>query len=267
MTEAPTKREKKRKSAAEKTKATEVAPIAEESAEQHIEATEEAAPAAGLSKRKRKAAESWSKKSKQAEKTEESVSDAGDEEAVEVNPLTGEPAKKKRKAAEKPKEGEEATAAAPAKAKRYTLFLGNLSFKTGKEEIERHLSDLTGGDSRPTAVRLQHDPQTQKFKGFAFLDFANHAALEKVLQAAHHTMLQGRRINVELTAGGGGTGEVRRTKIAKKNEKLATERENTQKTRREQDAAKRKTRGGKQDAGSSQAKDFGAINPARMARM
>jgi nucleolar protein 6 len=185
MPQAPSKRERKKSSAADK-----AVDVVDEGSEATIEnkavngddasgsvAVKEV-PTSGLSKRKRKAAESWSKKSKVAEK----AVDASEETAVagqaEINPLTGEPAKKKRKPAEKAKDGEAKEAPPVAtKAKRYTLFLGNLSFKTGKEEIEKHINDLTGGDSKPTAVRLQHDARTQKFKGFAFLDFANHAAL------------------------------------------------------------------------------------------
>lgn len=40
----------------------------------------------------------------------------------------------------------------------------------------------------------------------------------------HHTKLKDRKINVELTAGGGGKGEARRKKLAEKKKRLITER-------------------------------------------
>lgn len=36
----------------------------------------------------------------------------------------------------------------------------------------------------------------------------------------HHTLMQGRRLNVEVTCGGGGKSETRLTKIKNRNEKL-----------------------------------------------
>ena len=45
----------------------------------------------------------------------------------------------------------------------------------------------------------------------------------------HHTKLCGRRINVEVTCGGGGTSEGRRQKIRERNEKLQQKKRSRQK--------------------------------------
>jgi nucleolar protein 6 len=60
-------------------------------------------------------------------------------------------------------------------------------------------------------------------QGFAFLEFDSAPALEKALRC-HHTLLLKRKINVELTAGGGGKSENRMEKIKKRNEGLEVER-------------------------------------------
>ncbi len=60
-------------------------------------------------------------------------------------------------------------------------------------------------------------------KGFAFVEFDSHRILERALNL-HHTVFLGRKINVELTAGGGGKGSQRQTKIEEKNLKLNMER-------------------------------------------
>jgi nucleolar protein 6 len=105
--------------------------------------------------------------------------------------------------------------------KKYLLFVGNLSYKTTKEDMERHFQAESGVACQ--AVRLQTDKATKKPKGFAFCEFASHLDLEQAL-ALHHTELLGRKINVELTAGGGGSkSEKRKLKIREKNEKYHQE--------------------------------------------
>lgn len=207
-----------------------------------------------VSKRKRKAQESWTKKADKKAKVVDP-----DAEDVPINPLVGEiKVPKKRKVPTKTTavgpdgkvvtteggggggEGEEEPQKA-VKNKRFILFIGNLSFRTTVEDVQAHI-EPTG--VVPTAVRLQTDPVTKKPKGFAFVDLPDFMSLDKVLNL-HHTSLGGRKINVELTAGGGGSGESRRAKIAKKNEKLEVERETAQKTRR--DAEAKKARAGGKD--------------------
>ncbi|TDH69074.1 hypothetical protein CCR75_001680 [Bremia lactucae] len=62
-------------------------------------------------------------------------------------------------------------------------------------------------------LRMLTDKKTKKFKGMAFIEVKDNKALGAAL-SRHHTLLLGRRINVELTAGGGGKkSEIRRQKI------------------------------------------------------
>lgn len=233
-------------------------------------------PEKSISKRKRKAQESWaSKKSEKKTRLLEEI----DQDAA-INPTVGEPPKKKQPKAVPAESGEnegddgatDAVAAAregPQKAKRFTLFVGNLSFKTTIEDLQAHIKP-TG--VTPQGVRLQTDPVTKKPKGFAFIDLANAQALDKVLNL-HHSSLAGRRINVELTAGGGGSGEKRKAKIAKKNEKLDVERETAQKTKREAEAKKAKVRGPRPDSKAvkddkqKRETEMNDVNPARRKRI
>lgn len=219
-----------------------------------------------ISKRKRKAQESWaSKKSEKKTKILEEI----DEEAP-INPAVGEPKKKKKTKAvdqdEKAAAGQEVT---PQKSKRFILFVGNLSFKTTVDELQAHIKP-TG--VTPLSVRLQTDQKTNTPKGFAFIDLPNAQALDKVLNL-HHTSLAGRRINVELTAGGGGSGEARKAKIAKKNERLDVERETAQKTKRDAEAKKTKVRGPRPDSQAAKEMkekrelEMNDINPARRKRI
>lgn len=64
---------------------------------------------------------------------------------------------------------------------------------------------------------------TAKSKGCAFLEFSHKNALQQGLKL-HQSELDGRRINVELTAGGGGKSEQRINKLKERNRGLATER-------------------------------------------
>ncbi|ORX57993.1 RNA-binding domain-containing protein [Hesseltinella vesiculosa] len=102
---------------------------------------------------------------------------------------------------------------------RYTVFVGNLPFDTTADELAKHF-DSVGGK---VSVRLSTDKITKKPKGFAFVDFESSAQLQKALHY-HHTAFKKRKINVELTAGGGGKSDARKEKIKTKNERLEEER-------------------------------------------
>lgn len=116
---------------------------------------------------------------------------------------------------------------------RFILFVGNLKYTTTREAIEGHFSIC---DPPPT-VRLLTPKVTRtgatvaKSKGCAFLEFSAKPALQAALRL-HQSELDGRRINVELTAGGGGRGDSRLAKLKARNKDLAAQR-----TRRSQKAA------------------------------
>ncbi len=64
---------------------------------------------------------------------------------------------------------------------------------------------------------------TTKSKGCAFLEFTHRNALQQALKL-HQSQLDGRLINVELTAGGGGKGETRIQKVRDRNRELHDQR-------------------------------------------
>ncbi|KAK0500605.1 hypothetical protein EDD18DRAFT_1307276 [Armillaria luteobubalina] len=64
---------------------------------------------------------------------------------------------------------------------------------------------------------------TTKSKGCAFLEFTHRNALQQALKL-HQSQLDGRLINVELTAGGGGKGETRIQKVKDRNRELHDQR-------------------------------------------
>ena len=96
---------------------------------------------------------------------------------------------------------------------RRILFLGNLSYRTTKEEIVKFLECI--GD---VEVRLQTE-KSGKSKGFAFVEYSTNTQFQKLLKL-HHSVLGGRKINVEMTAGGGGGSKKRKEKIQRKNHKI-----------------------------------------------
>ncbi|KAI0814809.1 hypothetical protein BC629DRAFT_1467173 [Irpex lacteus] len=111
------------------------------------------------------------------------------------------------------------------KAQRFILFVGNLKYTTTKETIREHFAKAC---STPPEVRLM-TPKPQpgrtvaKSKGCAFLEFTSKPPLQEALKL-HHSTIEGRQINVELTAGGGGKSEVRLAKVKERNKELHEQR-------------------------------------------
>lgn len=130
--------------------------------------------------------------------------------------------------------------------KRYIIFVGNMSFQSTTDQIAKHflshcgeaptvrlltkkgdskkLAELSKSKQKSIAKGRAADPSAPISKGCAFVEFKTSTALQKALQF-HHTVFQGRTINVELTAGGGGAGNGRKEKIRKKNQELEVERQ------------------------------------------
>ncbi|KAI9733363.1 MAG: hypothetical protein M1834_003447 [Cirrosporium novae-zelandiae] len=116
------------------------------------------------------------------------------------------------------------------KGQRFIVFIGNLPYSTTKESIASHFDKV-----HPSSVRLPTKKDDGKSKGFAFLEFEAYDRMKTCLNLYHHSLFDDgvshpRKINVELTAGGGGAkSEERRTKLKYKNERL-----NQQRMRRRQ---------------------------------
>lgn len=147
------------------------------------------------------------------------------------------PKKKKRKAtdSEGVATGDAATEAGEQPAdmeskvkqkQRFILFVGNFKYTTTREAIQKHFAVC----DPPPSIRLitpKASPSgktTAKSKGCAFLEFGSRNALQQALKL-HQSELEGRMINVELTAGGGGKSESRLEKLKRRNKELHEQRE------------------------------------------
>ena len=142
-----------------------------------------------------------------------------------------------------------ATGAKPEAKQRFIVFIGNLPYSSTTGSISSHFSKLL-----PFTVRHSTDKATGRSRGFAFLEFESYDRMKTCLKVYHHLLFdpsaggvdeigegqqqhqqqqgssrrksQARKINVELTAGGGGgKSGVRKERIRGKNEKLGEERE------------------------------------------
>ncbi|KAK5149245.1 hypothetical protein LTR04_007294 [Oleoguttula sp. CCFEE 6159] len=192
--------------------------------------------------------------------------------------------RKKHKTSKDGAEGEDPTQAggdgkAEGESKqRFIIFIGNLPFSATSASITEHFVKI-----RPDSVRHITDKSTQKSKGFAFLEFEGYDRMKTCLKLYHHSVFDdgispGRKINVELTAGGGGSkSSARKTKLQEKNERL-----NEQRKRRAEEEAKVKAKAERKKHGAVKGEadeekpgvatpptrgDGQGIHPSRLARM
>ncbi|KAJ4147519.1 hypothetical protein LMH87_002031 [Akanthomyces muscarius] len=117
---------------------------------------------------------------------------------------------------------EDAEEGKPEKAARHIVFVGNLPYTATAASISAHFATLS-----PIAVRCLTNKGDTKHtcKGIAFVEFAHVFQQRTCLDKFHHSMFddgqsEARKINVELSAGGGGKGDNRSEKIRQKNIKL-----------------------------------------------
>jgi RNA recognition motif-containing protein len=89
------------------------------------------------------------------------------------------------------------------------IFVGNLSFNTGEDEL-RQLFEQYGQVDR---VAIMTDRDTGRSRGFAFVEMTNAEDGEKAIAALNGTQLGGRTLNInearpkmERSGGGGGGG-------------------------------------------------------------
>merc|ERR1711879_347006 len=102
--------------------------------------------------------------------------------------------------------------------KRFICFVGNLPYSASVESITEWFNGKDAGPVHEVRL-LTHRPYGAKGpprpKGCAFVEFTTSGALVKAIKL-NHGEFEGRKINIELTAGGGGKGEARRKKIEAK---------------------------------------------------
>lgn len=99
--------------------------------------------------------------------------------------------------------------------KRYVLFVGNLPYDVTKAELVEHFQKT--GEIRH--IRIPTDKQSNKPRGFAYVELANEDSYQRGL-SLHHTFVKGRRINVLYTQGGKKQGEEKKKDVKSKNFKL-----------------------------------------------
>ncbi|KID95269.1 RNA binding protein, partial [Metarhizium majus ARSEF 297] len=200
------------------------------------------------------------KKSKKKEKKEKKRKEAANGDVSDEPKKEKKDKKKKSKDEAAPTQETPAPAAsndaegAPdAKSSRHIVFVGNLPFTATADSIKAHFASL-----KPISVRCMKNKDDDKpCRGIAFVEFANVWTMRTCLDKFHHTEFEGRRINVELTAGGGGKTKFRKDKIREKNQKLD---ENRAK-RIERERAAKEESGGQREEGSA------GIHPSRLARV
>ncbi|VUC20803.1 unnamed protein product, partial [Clonostachys rosea] len=145
------------------------------------------------------------------------------------------------------------------KADRHIVFVGNLPFTATVATITAHFASLS-----PISVRcLKNKGDDKPCRGIAFVEFGKVWHMRTCLDKFHHSMFEdgvspARRINVELTAGGGGKNKNRHDKIREKNVKLD---ENRSKRIEKERVAKEENR----QSGDHNMED--AIHPSRRARV
>ncbi|KAL6698507.1 hypothetical protein J3F84DRAFT_367867 [Trichoderma pleuroticola] len=147
------------------------------------------------------------------------------------------------------------------KAGRNIVFVGNLPYSATAASITAHFATL-----KPVAVRCltkKEDPKA--CRGIAFVEFATPTHQRTCLDKFHHSMFEdgispARKINVELTAGGGGNSQGRQEKINEKNKKLD---ENRAKRIEKEKTAKDENQTNGKSSGSSRMD----IHPSRLARL
>eukprot|EP00977_Amphora_coffeiformis_P010825 scaffold2536_cov169-Amphora_coffeaeformis.AAC.18 len=98
----------------------------------------------------------------------------------------------------------------------YIAFVGQLSFDTTPDDLLQHIQHTLGEEfkvsNETVKIRLLSDPKTRKSRGMAFVEVDNPELLYGLLRL-HQTFLQGRRINIERSAGGKANSETKKHKL------------------------------------------------------
>ncbi|WPK27760.1 hypothetical protein PUMCH_005160 [Australozyma saopauloensis] len=181
--------------------------------------------AKSLAFRKPKAEREQENLEKQQEKEKRKREEDEKEQAAKEN--EGEEAPKKKRKTRRGKKGKGVNGGS---GPRFLLFVGNLPYDIQQAELVSHFKN-----ANPDRIRIR------KEKGIAFLEFDNdNQEIQSKMDTAlrmHHSVIRNRKINVELTVGGGGNSEFRQQKLKEKNDKYDEERKTKQK---EEDKKKKK---------------------------
>lgn len=191
-----------------------------------------------------------------------------EEGAADVKAPKAKKNKKNKKAAA---EGDETAAAEGAevvegekkeKKNRFIVFVGNLPYTANAATIRQHFASV-----KPDGVRcMSKDGKENTCRGFAFIEFAQPTNMRTCLDKLHHSIFNdglspARKINVELSAGGGGNKSTyRKEKIKARNAELDVNRAKRIQKEAEQ---KRVAAGGE----PSKPSDDSGMHPSRRAML
>lgn len=115
---------------------------------------------------------------------------------------------------EKKHDGDDATHDAKASKERIacTVFVGQLPYSASEADIKRHFKSCASDGEVRVRLLTKRAEQGGGSRGMAFVELASEAAVHTALRL-HHSVMSGRRINVERTVGGGGTSGDRKQKL------------------------------------------------------
>ena len=74
------------------------------------------------------------------------------------------------------------------------LFVGNLSFQTGENDLQDYFAQA----GAVTSVNLMLDKMSGRSRGFAFVEFASAEEAQKAIEQFHDKDFQGRKITVNV---------------------------------------------------------------------
>ena len=74
------------------------------------------------------------------------------------------------------------------------LFVGNLSFQTGENDLQDYFAQA----GAVTSVNLMLDKMSGRSRGFAFVEFATAEEAQKAIEQFHDQDFQGRKITVNI---------------------------------------------------------------------
>jgi RNA recognition motif-containing protein len=74
------------------------------------------------------------------------------------------------------------------------LFVGNLSFQTGENDLQDYFAQA----GAVTSVNLMLDKMTGRSRGFAFVEYATPEEAQKAITEFHDKDFQGRKITVNI---------------------------------------------------------------------
>ncbi|KAJ9102275.1 hypothetical protein QFC19_004823 [Naganishia cerealis] len=107
---------------------------------------------------------------------------------------------------------------------------GHMSYDTTAAGLAAHFEKEIGSKpsvrlltTKGTPATMYHKASESRSRGIAFVEFPTSGALQAGLRL-HHTELDGKLINVELTAGGGGGKDERKQKIQERNDRIGEQR-------------------------------------------